>query len=143
MRRLSPHAGITRRCRPLAWWTLVVSLVGCSSWQVPSQSPRHVIAEDKPSRIEVTLRDRTTLDLERPHIVGDSLIGYIRIVATTSSVSRTALVEHTVPLDDVVSMKVHKTDVPRSVLAGVGVFALINAVLIGAYFISCSVSYCD
>lgn len=53
----------------------VGGLSACTSWQVQSASPEQVLAEHRPAQVQVTRADSTTLVLNQPHIVGDTLYG--------------------------------------------------------------------
>ena len=58
---------------PLASLLLVLS--GCSHWRVHQPGPASLISQRNPERVQVVARDSTRLLLDRPQVVGDSLVG--------------------------------------------------------------------
>jgi hypothetical protein len=60
---------------PVVCWLLVSSVIACTRWQLEEISPERVVSEKKPSRILVTRLDGTRVELIRPHVSRDSLIG--------------------------------------------------------------------
>jgi len=113
---------------------LPLYLCSCSSWQVPSASPEQVVKEDQPWRIRVTLTDSSTIEMEKPHIVGDTLRGLVG--GTDDSVK----VENDVLLADIATLSVFKADskkTKRFSLAMIGV-ALFVLVAVGTPITDCS-----
>jgi hypothetical protein len=113
---------------------LPLYLCSCSSWQVPSASPEQVVKEDQPWRIRVTLTDSSTIEMEKPHIVGDTLRGLVG--GTDDSVK----VENDVLLADIATLSVFKADSKKTKqfsLAMIGV-ALFVLVAVGTPITDCS-----
>ena len=54
---------------------LVLSLSGCSSWHSANVTPAQLLDDDPPDRVRVTKPDGTTLVLEHPQLLGDTLYG--------------------------------------------------------------------
>ena len=75
--------GMTRhRLRAVLMLFLVLHLAACVTWQAVSLaaiSPAQLIEEDQPDRVRVTMQDRTQMELERPVVDGDELVGIARI----------------------------------------------------------------
>ena len=120
--------------RILSCILLPAYLSSCTSWHVQSASPEQVITEDQPSKIRVTLTDGSELEMEQPRIVGDTLRGMVK-GGVESSPGETAvhrvLVERDVLLTDIVTLKVRKSDVAKSILLftgliGIGSLALLR-----------------
>ncbi len=96
---------------------LPLYLSSCTYWQVPPVSPEQAITEDQPSKIRVTLTDSSTVEMEQPRIVGDTLRGLVKGGADDS------LVERDVLLADIATVRVKKTDAIKSVLLFGGILA--------------------
>jgi hypothetical protein len=60
---------------PVMYGLLLSSVLACTRWQLEEISPERVVSEKKPSRILVTRLDSTRVELIRPHVSRDSLIG--------------------------------------------------------------------
>ena len=113
---------------------LLLYLCSCSSWQVPSASPEQVVKEDQPYLIQVTLTDSSTIQMEKPHIVGDTLRGLVG--GTDDSVK----VENDVLLANIATLSVFKADSKKTKqfsLAMIGV-ALFVLVAVGTPITDCS-----
>ena len=103
--------------RVLSAILLPAYLASCTSWQVPPVSPEQAITEDQPSKIRVTLTDSSTVEMEQPRIVGDTLRGLVKGGEDDS------LGECDVLLADIATLTVPKTDVTKSVFLGLGIAA--------------------
>jgi hypothetical protein len=62
---------------PVMCGLLLSSVIACTRWQLAEISPERVVTETKPSRIRVTRLDSTRVELIRPHVSRDSLIGSV------------------------------------------------------------------
>jgi len=62
---------------PVLWGLLLSNVIACTRWQLEEISPERVVSETHPSRIRVTLLDSTHVELIRPHVSRDSLIGSV------------------------------------------------------------------
>lgn len=100
---------------------LAVYLSSCTSWQPLPVSPEQAIAEDYPSKIRLTLSDGSRLEMEQPRIVGDTVRGAVR--------NNSSLVERDVLLADIVTLKVRKSDVAKSILLFSGLVAVASLAL--------------
>ena len=60
---------------PVMYGLLLSSVIACTRWQLAEISPERLVTETKPSRIRVTRLDSTRVELIRPHVSRDSLIG--------------------------------------------------------------------
>ncbi len=117
--------------RVLSAILLPAYLASCTSWQVPPVSPEQAITEDQPSKIRVTLTDSSTVEMEQPRIVGDTLRGLVKGGEDDS------LGERDVLLADIATLTVPKTDVTKSVFLGLGIAAGAFVVAVAAAFAYC------
>lgn len=62
---------------PVMCGLLLSGVLACTRWQLAEISPERVVTETQPSRIRVTRLDSTRVELIRPHVSGDSLIGSV------------------------------------------------------------------
>jgi hypothetical protein len=62
---------------PVMCGLLLSSVIACTRWQPAEISPERFVTETQPSRIRVTRLDSTRVELIRPHVSGDSLIGSV------------------------------------------------------------------
>jgi hypothetical protein len=72
------------RTRPRQYWFpslvpwLIISLSGCQTWAtLPTPAPGQQF-EGAPDRIDVVRTDGSSLTLDYPVVVGDSLVGFVR-----------------------------------------------------------------
>ena len=59
----------------VVWLLLAAGLHGCSSWRVQTAPPAEVLANQKPEKVRVTLKDSARLEVRAPGIQGDTLTG--------------------------------------------------------------------
>ncbi len=85
----------------------------------------------RPSKVRVTLNDRTQLEMEQPRIVGDTLRGLVKGGTDDS------LVERDVLLANIATLEVSKTNAGNSVLLGLGIVAGILVVAAAVFVITC------
>jgi hypothetical protein len=70
------HAQHGRLHRSIASLLLAtVTLAACTSWQVQSVSPEQVVATQHPAAVRVQRVDSSSVVLDSPHIVSDTLVG--------------------------------------------------------------------
>ena len=62
---------------PVMCGLLLSSAIACTRWQPAEISPERFVTETQPSRIRVTRLESTRVELIRPHVSGDSLIGSV------------------------------------------------------------------
>ena len=116
------------RCRPVALFLLLLYLGGCYSWRPTTVSPRQAI-ETHPDRVRITLLDSTTVMVDRPSVVNDSIAtteeicqtGYPGGPRTCVSIPATVL-----PLSDVATLEVRR--------AAGGAYVAIAIVVVAAVF---------
>ena len=96
---------------------------GCASWQAqdPPLAP-HV--ERGPYKVRLTLADRRTVELHRPAVRNDSIVGLFVEGASPG-------VETGAPIDGIAMLELPETDVLRTTLALVGGFVLALAAITG------------
>ena len=130
--------------RVLSSILLPLYLSSCTYWQVPPVSPEQAITEDQPSKIRVTLTDSSTVEMEQPRIVGDTLRGLVKGKPSSDVVKdgRMPLLERVVLLADIATLRVRNTSVGKSVLLGLGIVAGVFAGLVAALIIVCSDQAC-
>jgi len=111
--------------RVLSAILLPAYLASCTSWQVPPVSPEQAITEDQPSKIRVTLTDGSTVEMEQPRIVGDTLRGLVFPRSYGGGRAKggedNSLGERDVLLADIATLTVAKPDVTKSVFLGLGI----------------------
>jgi hypothetical protein len=101
---------------------LLAPLGGCHSWQATEVPLPLLIAERRPDAIRVTLADSSVVTFERPTIDADSIRG----LTPTGNVRA--------PVEDVRSLEVRRTSVPKSVAFVVSkVAAIVTFVAIIVY----------
>ena len=101
--------------------TLGALAAGCTTWRTQSAAPEHVIAARNPDRVRVTRPDGSTVEMIRPLITGDTLLGSRPGSAVNDTLARLAI-----PLSDVRSVAVQQVSAGRTVLllTGVGLTAI-------------------
>ncbi len=101
-------------------------MIGCASWQPVTVSPTAVAEAHNPDRLRVRRADGSTIVLESPTMVGDTLVGQVgRQPARIALASVTELAVRTVTLGSAVG------------------FALLAAIgYIGALVLSCEIGGC-
>ena len=105
---------------------LLLNLTACQTWQSVSLdaiSPAQLIEVLQPDRVRVTVRGGDQMELERPVVDGDELVGTARIrtggrVVPSNSVS----------LADVLLLEIGKISSGRTIGAGFGLFTVIMLV---------------
>lgn len=101
---------------PVTCGLLLSSVLACTRWQVEEISPERVVSEKKPSRIRVTRSDSTRVELVRPHVSGDSLIGSVTPSGPPVSIPLSAVAH--------VSVAKAKPGATIALLLGIGAAAL-------------------
>ena len=68
--------GGVRYAAIVLWTCMTVLSTGCGGgWQVEQLTPSQVIAKKHPRHVRIALADKSSTELIRPRIVGDSLLG--------------------------------------------------------------------
>jgi len=90
-----------------------------------------VVTEDQPSKIRVTLSDSSQVEMEQPHIVGDTVRGVVKGPPPTDAQqgAKYVITERDVLLADIATLRVKKTDVGKTVWRGLMVAALVALVV--------------
>ena len=121
------------RYRSVLLLFLVLNLTACTSWHsVAIPSPAEFIEAEQPDRVRVTMQDGSQLDIEKPFVSGDQLLGkdwrtweVNRLLGNADDVS--------VPLADILQLEVRRYDLARSAgVSGLVVVGLLGALLYGA-----------
>jgi hypothetical protein len=121
------------RYRSVLLLFLVLNLTACTSWHsVAIPSPAEFIEAEQPDRVRVTMQDGSQLDIEKPFVSGDQLLGkdwrtweVNRLLGNADDVS--------VPLVDILQLEVRRYDLARSAgVSGLVVVGLLGALLYGA-----------
>ena len=119
--------------RVLSSILLPVYLSSCTSWQVQSVSPEQVVEQEQPSQIRVTTIGHSEVILEAPRMSGDNLLGLgprnVSWAGSAYAVSDTGSAL-TIPLADISHVALKKTDAKKSIFLGVGIAAVMSAVVI-------------
>ena len=104
------------RLRAVLLLFLLLNLTACTSWRsVTTQSPGQLIEALQPDRVRVTMQGGIQMELERPAVDGDELVGTARIrtggrVVPSNSVS----------LADVLMLEIREFSLGRTVLVVLG-----------------------
>jgi hypothetical protein len=94
---------------------LTTQLVGCTEWRAQTMSARDLIESSHPGRLRVTRTDSTSVVLDQPALLGDTLVGQVKG-------SRSA-----VAVADVASVAVRRTNTVNTVLLIGGILGLTAA----------------
>ncbi len=113
--------------RVLSSILLPAYLSSCKSWQVPPVRPEQVITEDQPSKVRITLSDSSTVEMEQPRIVGDTVRGTVKGPPPKDAQqgAKYVITERDVLLADIAILRVKKTDVGETLWRGLVVVALV------------------
>ena len=118
------------RYRSVLLLFLVLNLTACTSWHsVAIPSPAEFIEAEQPDRVRVTMQDGLQLDIGKPFVAGDQLLGQDwrtweinRLLGNADDVS--------VPLADILQLEVRRPDLARSAGFSVGLSVLMLGALI-------------
>lgn len=91
-----------RRATRNGWFVLLPTLVACHSWRSASGPPGAFIAAERPHVVRLTRTNGSMVTLERPSVVGDSILG-----AAGGAAARAATA-------DVKTLEVRYTSVPKT-----------------------------
>ena len=113
--------------RVLSSILLPAYLSSCKSWQVPPVSPEQAITEDQPSKVQITLSDSSTVEMEQPRIVGDTVRGTVKGPPPKDAQqgAKYVITERDVLLADIATLRVKKTDVGKTLWRGLLVAAMV------------------
>ncbi len=113
-------------------------LTACHSWQVGTPTPAQFIEREHPAQVRVTRTDGSTEMLNAPAVRGDSLVGLAGAAKTGDSVRAAGL-----PLSDVSSVAVRKSDTGMTVLLTAGiVVGVVGGAMLAVWFIYCENDEC-
>lgn len=96
---------------------LLIALSGCMSWHTSTVDPVTLIDRDHPGVVRVTRPDRSRIVVQKPVVDGDSLRG------------RQGRHPVALPLSDLSSVSVHKTNVAGTVLLSLLTAATVAAAI--------------
>jgi hypothetical protein len=104
----------TALCLPFVRLTLIIThSAGCHSWQTVGPTPAEYLQRHKVEAARISRRDGTVLELQNPRVADDSLTGQLPGSPPMS-----------LPLTEVDSLAVRKTDTGRTLALIGGVWAL-------------------
>lgn len=113
-------------------------LTACHSWQVGTPTPAQFIEREHPVQVRVTRTDGSTEMLNAPAVRGDSLVGLAGAAKAGDSVRAAGL-----PLSDVSSVAVRKSDTGMTVLLTAGiVVGVVGGAMLAVWFIYCENDEC-
>ncbi len=112
--------------RTIAALLIVLYLPACSSWTTLPAAPAQAVSAKHRNVVRLLLRDSTTVQLAHPLVEGDSLVGR---VPDPASVPDSLRPRRAVAIADVTAVQVPSLTTTSTVLAGVGVAALLVAVI--------------
>jgi hypothetical protein len=104
-----------------------VLLTGCSKWVSQESAPEALMREQSPQLVRVTLNSGDIMEVARPEVTHDSLLG----VLPNSSVAGSPLVHYSVSLDSVRSMAVKERSFGRTV----SLVLVTPALVVGSVFL--------
>ena len=120
------------RYRAVLLLFLLLNLTACSSWQsIGPVSPSRFLELDQPERVRVYMRGGDQVELERPAVDGDQLVGADGI---------------SLPLADVLMLQTREFSAGRTALAVLGGVVLLPVAVIAWAIIDCggqSLSMCE
>ena len=102
-------------------------LVACTTWKTQEASPQQVLAEEQPDKVQVTLTDGSQVEVFRPVVSGDTLIG----LQDWKSSGDSLRTEVSIPLTDVSAIEVRETDTAWTILAVFGTVVVVAAIALG------------
>jgi len=104
------------RLRAVLLVFLLLNLTACTSWRsVTTQSPGQLIEVLQPDRVRVTMPGGIQMELERPVVDGDELVGTARIRTGGRVVP-----SNSVFLADVLMLEIREFSLGRTVLVVLG-----------------------
>ena len=117
------------RIRAVLLLFLVLHLTACYTWQgVATSSPVQLIETTQPDHVRVLKPDGTQVELENPSVEGDQLVGTIPTRRGGSFEPSDA----SVSVEDILQLEIRNFSLGRSVLAGLGAFWAVIAVIVAA-----------
>ena len=117
------------RLRAVLLLFLVLHLTACYTWQgVATTSPAQLIEVTQPDHVRVLKPDGTQVELENPSVEGDQLVGTI----PTRSGGSLETSDDSVSVEDILQLEIRNFSLGRSVLAGLGAFWAVIAVIYAA-----------
>ena len=94
---------------------LALASTGCiSHWQAQQGPPALVVSRTTATEFRITRKDGTRVNIDRPHVEGDSLIGRVLPVGAWPDTAARV----TIPLADIHSIAEKEADVAASVAIG-------------------------
>lgn len=109
----------TGRCSVRALLIIVSLVSACSHWTTVNGSVDQIIRDKEPKRMLVTRSNNSTIELERPSISGDSVVGFARMLYEN------ARIRVAIPLEDVKRVQVRAIEPfgTFAIIAGLGITA--------------------
>ena len=108
---------------------LMLHLTACYTWQgVATTSPAGLIEATQPDRVRVVVRGEGEVELENPSVEGDQLVG----TTPTRSGGSLETSDASVSVEDILQLEIRNFSLGRSVLAGLGAFWAVIAVIVAA-----------
>lgn len=97
------------------------------NWEVQRVGPEQFIETEQPSQIRVLTNDGAEIILDKPRVSGGNLIGFVRDLTSFGSIyaapDTSSVLE--IPLADISLLAVEKTDVKKSIGAGLLVVGIL------------------
>jgi hypothetical protein len=117
------------RIRAVLMLFLVLHLTACYTWQgVATRSPAQLIEATQLDYVRVLKPDGTQVELENPSVEGDQLVG----TTPTRSGGSLETSNASVSVEDILQLEIRNFSLGRSVLAGLGAFWAVIAVIVAA-----------
>ena len=111
------------RYRAVLMLFLVLNLTACYTWQgVATTSPAQLIEATRPDRIRVVVPAGIQMELERPVVDGDQLVGTsVENERVGGAITQTFVPTDSVPVADILMLEVKKFSMGRTI----GLFGLV------------------
>ena len=111
------------RSRAVLMLFLVLNLTACYTWQgVATTSPAQLIEATRPDRVRVVVPAGIQMELERPVVDGDQLVGTsVENERVGGAINQTFVPTVSVPVADILMLEVKKFSMGRTI----GLFGLV------------------
>jgi len=115
------HRSNPRRLVRIAGLLAVVVLApGCATWHATDQTPREVVATNRPQKVRVTTGDGATTVLQRPRVLGEVLAGFEESCVSRWGFNETRCPETGVPVFEISTLEVHRRGIGSLLLPAAG-----------------------
>jgi hypothetical protein len=118
-----------RNRRLAALVLLTLYLPACSRWMEQSQPVPQVVAEKRPNEVRLYLADGRVVELRRPHVVGDSVVGQER-PGRSAATGDLPYARAAYALEDVQRFEMKEADTGKTWLVAGVIFVVLGVVVL-------------